>query len=144
MIRSLALSALYRTGLLGCWHRWRNRSALTVLSLHRVLPESDPRWAGSDPLYTVSTRFFEQLLTWITRHYSVVSLQDVEAASAGAKLPPCPLLITFDDGWADNHDHALPVLRQFGLPAALFCGNRAVVPQLRCLRTLPASLPFEP
>lgn len=127
MIRSLALSALYRTGLLGSWHRWRNRRALTVLSLHRVLSDTDPRWVGADPLYTVSTRFFEQLLAFVARHYSVVSLHDVVAASAGtARLPPCPLLITFDDGWADNHEHALPLLRRFGLPAVLFCAADAI------------------
>jgi len=127
MIRRLALSVLYKSGLLGAWHRRRNRRALTVLSLHRVLPESDPRWAGADPLYTVSSRFFEQLLEWIVRHYSVVSLADVEAASAGtAQLPSCPLLITFDDGWADNYAHALPLLQRFGLPAVLFCAADAI------------------
>lgn len=127
MIRRFALRLLYRSGLLGAWHRRRNRMALTVLSLHRVLPESDPRWAGADPLYTVSTRFFEQLLEWIKRHYSVVSLKDVEAASAGTgQLPSRPLLITFDDGWADNHAHALPLLQRFGLPAAIFCAADAI------------------
>lgn len=127
MIRNLLLQVLYRSGLLGRWHRWRNRNALTVLSLHRVLPETDPRWPGSDPLYTVSSRFFEQLLGWAMRHYSVVSLEDIEAARAGTRpLRPCPLLITFDDGWADNHQHALPLLQRFGLPAVIFCAADAI------------------
>jgi len=127
MIRRLALKVAYHSGFLGAWHRRRNGRALTVLSLHRVLPESDPRWAGADPLYTVSSRFFEQLLGWIVRHYSVVSLDDVLAASEGTlRLPPCPLLITFDDGWADNYAHALPLLRKFALPAVLFCAADAI------------------
>ncbi len=115
------------TGALHAYHRLRNRNALTVISLHRVLPEDDPRWPGADPLYTVSARFFDQLLSWLPRHYSVVSLHQIEAARAGGEpLPARPLLITFDDGWADNAQHALPLLLKHALPAVLFCAGDAI------------------
>ena len=125
--RRLLARTLAAAGVLGKWHGWRNRHALTVLSLHRVLPESDPRWPGADPLYTVSTRFFEQLLQWLPKHYAVVSLEQLLAArDRAAPLPACPLLITFDDGWADTSQFALPLLRKYRLPAVLFCAGEAI------------------
>ncbi|MGX2998084.1 polysaccharide deacetylase family protein [Streptomyces sp. JNUCC 64] len=38
----------------------------------------------------------------------------------GAPLPARPVLITFDDGYAGVHRHALPVLARHGFPATLF------------------------
>lgn len=43
-IKDAVRIALYRSGVLGAWHRRRNRHALTVLMFHRALP------AGSDAL----------------------------------------------------------------------------------------------
>lgn len=120
-MKRFILRLAYATGLFGLYHRYRNRNALTVISLHRVLATSDPRWQTCDLLYTISDRLFEHCLEFLSRHYSVVSLADVErAVSGGESLPHCPLLITFDDGWADNHEYALPALRSRALPAALF------------------------
>ncbi|MGY2002559.1 polysaccharide deacetylase family protein [Blastococcus sp. SYSU DS1024] len=38
----------------------------------------------------------------------------------GAPLPDRPVVLTFDDGSATHHSVALPVLREFGYPAAFF------------------------
>lgn len=35
-------------------------------------------------------------------------------------LPPRPIVITFDDGYADFHAEALPILDQYGFPATVF------------------------
>ena len=112
---------LYRSGILTLYHRIRNRRTLTVIMFHRVLDPSDPRWNTCDPDYTMSARLFRQCLMFFVRHYRIVSLGDVLVARESAKpLPPRALLITFDDGWQDNFEYALPILRQMGLPAALF------------------------
>jgi peptidoglycan/xylan/chitin deacetylase (PgdA/CDA1 family) len=127
MIKRFLLRLLFATGLLGLYHRLRNRNALTVIALHRVLAEDDPRWRSCDPLYTVSVRFFEQCMGFLKAHYSIVSLDDVmRARRTGERLPPRPCLVTFDDGWADNHRYALPILRQLGIPAALFVAADAI------------------
>lgn len=127
MAKTLLQRLLFATGLLGLYHRARNRDALTVISLHRVLAEDDPRWLTCDPLYTVSDRLFEQCVRFFQAHYSIVSLEQLERArEGGERLPPRPLLITFDDGWADNHRYALPILRKLGVPAALFVAADAV------------------
>ncbi len=121
MLKRLFVLVLYATGLLTLYHRARNRDALTVISLHRVLAESDPRWRTCDSLYTLSDRLFEQCVRFFQAHYSLVSLDDLLAAHRGEqRLPQRPLLITFDDGWADNHRYALPILQKLNVPAALF------------------------
>lgn len=121
MALDLLKRAIYRSGLLGLYHRLRNRRALTVIMFHRVLTEQDPRWASCDPDYTLEAGLLERCLAFFRRHYNVVSCDDVLAARRdGAPLPDRALLITFDDGWADNHAHALPRLRAAGMPAVLF------------------------
>jgi peptidoglycan/xylan/chitin deacetylase (PgdA/CDA1 family) len=127
MLSDVLKRLLYRTGALGLYHRLRNRHALTVIMFHRVLDPADPRWASADPDYTLDAGLFADCLAFFRRHYSVVGIDQVLAAQRdGTALPARPLLITFDDGWADNHDHALPRLRAAGLPALLFTVADAV------------------
>jgi peptidoglycan/xylan/chitin deacetylase (PgdA/CDA1 family) len=44
----------------------------------------------------------------------------LDASSRGGELPFCPVVITFDDGYADNAVNALPVLQRYGFPATVF------------------------
>ncbi len=113
--------ALYRSGALHAYHRRRNRDWLTVVMFHRVLAPSDPRWLTADPEYSLRDDLFAECLGFFRRHYHVVGLGDVMAARRGERpLPPCPLLITFDDGWSDTEEFALPHLLRAGMPALLF------------------------
>jgi len=121
LIADLIKRALYASGALGLLHRIRNRDALTVAMYHRVIAPSDPRWETCDPDYTMSDELFAKTLRFFKRHYRIVSLEDVAAARRGERaLPPCALLVTFDDGWSDNADYALPVLEREGVPAVIF------------------------
>ena len=127
MLKDLAKKLLYASGLLGLYHRLRNADKLTVVMFHRILNPDDPRWRTCDPDYTLATRWFAQTLAFFRKHYNVVSEAEVLASRRhGTALPPRPLLITFDDGWADNADYALPELKKAGLPALLFVVSDAV------------------
>lgn len=118
---------MYACGALGAWHRVRNADSLTVVMFHRTLREDDPRSASCDPDYTLGAGLFADSLRFFKRHYHVVSLADVRAAHRGERpLPPRAMLLTFDDGWLDNVDHALPALRAEGLPAVMFVAANAV------------------
>jgi peptidoglycan/xylan/chitin deacetylase (PgdA/CDA1 family) len=124
VLRDLAKTALYRTGPLTTYHRLRNRRALTVIMFHRVLGRGDRRWAYCDPEYTIADDLFARCLEFFAAHYHIVSLDDVLAP--GIHLPDHPLLITFDDGWADHEQVALPILAERGLPAVVFVAADAV------------------
>lgn len=128
-LRSLA----YRSGLLGLLHRWRNRQALTVLMFHRVLPDGDARLVLAERDFTLSLSGFRRVLDFVARHYQVVGLEDVRRWSAGqGDLPPCPVLLTFDDGWRDTLVHAAPELQRRRWSAVLFVASE--VPDLQSPR----------
>lgn len=120
-MKALAKRVLFAAGAAGLLHRRRNRGVLTTVMFHRVLPAGDPRGAGANPVYTVTPEELDACLGLFRRLHAVIGLAELEAAVArGRDLPARPLLITFDDGWADNVEHALPVLRAHGTPAVVF------------------------
>jgi peptidoglycan/xylan/chitin deacetylase (PgdA/CDA1 family) len=126
-MKDLSKKLLYASGLLGLYHRLRNAGSLTVVMFHRTLSPEDPRWRTCDPDYTLSTAYLSQSLAFFKRHYNVVSLQQVlDARRTAATLPARALLITFDDGWSDNADYALPELQRAGLPGLMFVVADAV------------------
>jgi peptidoglycan/xylan/chitin deacetylase (PgdA/CDA1 family) len=64
---------------------------------------------------------FVKVLEYLSRHFSVVSLDTFLANTARDAHPSKPLcLITFDDGWRDTYTTAYPWLRKFALPATVF------------------------
>ncbi len=127
MLKDLTRRFLYASGALPLYHRMRNADSLTVVMFHRTLAPDDPRWATCDPEYTLPRDVFARSLDFFKRHYNVVSATQVlEARAGGARLPRRALLLTFDDGWADNVDHALPELQRAGLPGLMFVVADAV------------------
>lgn len=126
-IKDTVRTVLYRSGVLGVWHRHRNKNALTVLMFHRVLPAGSHALAQSEREFAFSVEGFRRTLDFVARHYKVVSLAQVKAAIDGqGELPACPLLITFDDGWHDTVEFAMPELKRRGLPALLFLATEVM------------------
>ena len=96
--------------------------------LHRVISPTDPDFSQADPVYTLSLPVFEQLLDFLLTHYRIVSVADVIAAADGLKpLPDHSLLITFDDGWADNLRYAAPALHIRKMPAIIFAVGETIL-----------------
>ncbi|HEX6136690.1 MAG TPA: polysaccharide deacetylase family protein [Casimicrobiaceae bacterium] len=91
------------------------RGKLTTLIFHRVRPEPDALFPNE-----VDAAAFHERLRWIREWFNVLPLEDAVAALARGSLPERALAITFDDGYADNYDAALPILREHGLPATFF------------------------
>ncbi len=90
-------------------------SRLSVLIFHRVLAEPDPWLQGE-----MDAQRFDRLLSLIASAFKVLSLGDAVALQDAGQLPARALTITFDDGYADNAQVALPLLRRHGLPATFF------------------------
>ena len=127
LIHQWVTPACQRSGLLNLARRALHRRSLTVVMFHRVLPLGSRACQHSEREYVVGTEEFDRCLAFFGRHYSVVTLDQVEAAAAGGRpLPPHPLLITFDDGWHDNVEHAEPILRRHGMKATMFVNTDAV------------------
>jgi len=119
---------MYSSGAIGLFHKIKNRKNLTVVMFHRVLSISDPRWQGCDLEWSIPDAIFEQCIIFFKKFYNIISLEVLLSSynKKGAVLPLCPLLITFDDGWADNEEYAFPILQKHKVPATIFLASRAI------------------
>lgn len=120
-LRGVLRSSLYHLGVIGVVHRIRNRDTLTVLMFHRVLPKDSDSYQKSEREFTFTVDGFARCLDFIQRHYCPISLKQLkDGISGGRTLPPCAVLITFDDGWRDTLIYALPELQSRNIPAVSF------------------------
>ena len=91
------------------------RARLSVLIFHRVLPAADPLFPEE-----MDAPRFDTLCGWLRTWFNVLPLDEAVTRLTDGSLPARSLAITFDDGYRDNHDVALPILRQHGLTATFF------------------------
>ena len=101
--------------------RWRGPGSLVVLMYHRVLPPDSPARRTEQPGMYVSPQTFDLHLRELKRRFELVHLEEwLQRAQQGASLPRLACAITFDDGWRDNYEFALPALEKYGVPATIF------------------------
>lgn len=101
--------------------RWRKPGSLVVLMYHRVLPQDSPARRTEQPGMYVSPETLDLHLRELKRYFELVHLDEwLRRAKGGSSLPRLACAITFDDGWRDNYDFALPVLAKHGAPATIF------------------------
>jgi peptidoglycan/xylan/chitin deacetylase (PgdA/CDA1 family) len=91
------------------------RAKLSILIFHRVLAEPDPLFPGEATIDS-----FDAQLTWLKSVFNVLPLSEAVTRLKAGTLPARATAITFDDGYADNFTHALPVLQKHGLTATFF------------------------
>jgi peptidoglycan/xylan/chitin deacetylase (PgdA/CDA1 family) len=89
-----------------------------ILTYHHVAPA--PAGARLPALWVAPGPFAAQLRALRSAGYRAVTLGRVwDAWHRGAPLPPRPVVLTFDDGYADQVAAALPVLRGLRWPGVL-------------------------
>jgi peptidoglycan/xylan/chitin deacetylase (PgdA/CDA1 family) len=88
---------------------------LSILIYHRVLAEPDPILAD-----TPDARLFETQVTALRRCFRLFPLGEALRQLDAGTLPPAAAAITFDDGYADNAEVALPLLQKHGISATFF------------------------
>jgi peptidoglycan/xylan/chitin deacetylase (PgdA/CDA1 family) len=78
--------------------------------------------------HVLPRRRFARQMAWLrSRGYPVIRMSDFVADRTAGRLPPArSVIITFDDGYRDNCDLALPVLARNGFPAMIFLVTGAV------------------
>jgi peptidoglycan/xylan/chitin deacetylase (PgdA/CDA1 family) len=106
-------------GVTSLLERLARRPCLLGLNYHRV---GDPDANGYDPaLMEATPEEFDQQVAFLKKRFHLVELAEAQELAAKPGLLRHPhVLITFDDGYRDNHDVALPILRAHGARAAFF------------------------
>jgi peptidoglycan/xylan/chitin deacetylase (PgdA/CDA1 family) len=95
---------------------------MTILCYHTV----DAAW--QDPVAVTPDQFASHC-RWLSRHRRVAGLPDAVAHLRNGRLPRNVVALTFDDGFAAVHEHAVPVLKRYGLTATVFLVAGTLLPQ---------------
>ncbi|MFP3939154.1 MAG: polysaccharide deacetylase family protein [Thermoanaerobaculia bacterium] len=101
------------------------RRAPLVVCYHRVVEDLRAH-PLSAPAMMVSARTLLEQLDWLGRRFRLVPLEEAVREAGGDGDGGAPrggrpaAAVTFDDGYADVYEVALPLLRRKGVPAAVF------------------------
>jgi peptidoglycan/xylan/chitin deacetylase (PgdA/CDA1 family) len=109
-IKSLLGQSIFNSGL----DALLLHNAAVVVAFHRIDDTEDP-----DGL-TLGPDMFERYCRFFRRHFRVTSLGELVDRLEQGRTVSRHLVLTFDDGYLDNYEHAAPVLERLGLPATFF------------------------
>jgi peptidoglycan/xylan/chitin deacetylase (PgdA/CDA1 family) len=118
--RDRLVNGFDRLGLLWALKTFARRPGLLVLAYHRIgEPAGQP---FDDELISASAQGFREQLLYLRSRFDVIGLDELIArlGSAGPPFRRPTAMITFDDGYRDNYEVALPILRDVRLPAVFF------------------------
>lgn len=93
---------------------------LYILMYHSFAPDG----TACNDWTTTASRFREDL-RWIVDHgYSFVTPSQL---ASDEPLPEKAVMLTFDDGYADNYEIAFPILKEFNAPAVIALITKRIV-----------------
>jgi len=88
---------------------------------HRI-DKADPTLPAITRSLTVDPRTFKLQMLWLARHgrHTITQRRLFDALMHGTPLPGHPVMITFDDGYADVYEKAMPTLYRLGMHATAY------------------------
>jgi peptidoglycan/xylan/chitin deacetylase (PgdA/CDA1 family) len=119
-VKSTLAAIAYGTGLLQVLSARRLAGRAAVLMYHRVLPREQLAESFSAHSISVTPETFRRQMRLLRRLASPLSVAELQAALESGKFPRRACVVTFDDGWFDNLEHALPILAEYRIPAVIF------------------------
>ncbi len=96
----------------------QTRNRLDIFCFHRVLPLNEYNSLSNDEkAFSVTTDYFYSFLEFASKKYKFCSLDDGLLLQNDSS--PC-CHITFDDGYKDNLEYALPILKKYSAHATIY------------------------
>jgi len=123
--RELALHAYYY-GTYPLRTRYRDRlesggqAPLCVLFYHRVADTHPNGWS-------ISNGEFESQMRWLKQNVDLVSLAEIQSRMRSGRNDRVAVAVTFDDGYAENCQRAIPFLLAHEIPMTYFVALDFVV-----------------
>jgi peptidoglycan/xylan/chitin deacetylase (PgdA/CDA1 family) len=95
------------------------QTAVPILMYHSIADPPGEKYQT----WSVRPERFDRQMAWLRAHdFSPMTVTGLVATlrDPSARLPEKPVLVTFDDGFADFHSAALPILVAHNIPATLY------------------------
>ena len=100
--------------------RVRQNPCFQILTYHRVNDDNDWVFTG------MPSRVFRAQMEYLRENWNVLSLSDAVRHLKHQDLPERGIVVTFDDGYADNYTNAFPILCEMEISATFFLVTQAV------------------
>lgn len=113
LIKNLFLGALELLGINALFRR-ANRGRIKTLMYHSISPDGSKLFPNAN----FATDFSRQL-AHLQRHYSVIGVGQ-DGSWRGYDPNRVNVLLTFDDGFRDNYEIAVPLLKKYRFPGCFF------------------------
>jgi peptidoglycan/xylan/chitin deacetylase (PgdA/CDA1 family) len=111
--------------------QWR-RNRVLMLCYHGISLADEHEWDPS--LFITKSLLRERLQLLRDEHYSVLSLDEAVRRLQSNELPARSVVLTFDDGFYNFHSAAMPILREFNVPATVYVSTYHCLNQRPILR----------
>lgn len=103
------------------------RDLVVIFGYHRIIPERGYGSPFADDVFGQTVKELEDSIVWLKEHTAILSEPELIARMERGTSPgKLSVLITFDDGYADNYSLALPVLKKHAVPAVFFVPSKMI------------------
>jgi glycosyltransferase involved in cell wall biosynthesis/peptidoglycan/xylan/chitin deacetylase (PgdA/CDA1 family) len=106
--REIISAGIHKLGITKILHKKIDRSRVRVLCFHNISLDSIPAYPSLSPEH------FRKLMSYFSKEFDIIPLFQVTDIPISVKKP---MVLTFDDGYCSFYNNALPVLKEFNLPA---------------------------
>lgn len=107
-----------------CWQAEararRGAAPIMVLYYHRVAEDRANSW-------TMKPEMFARQMRWLKQHFDMISLEEAQQRIRSGENHRAAVSITFDDGYADNCNEAIPLLIRERIPCTYFVSTHYVM-----------------
>ncbi|MBC7396951.1 MAG: polysaccharide deacetylase family protein, partial [Bdellovibrionales bacterium] len=101
--------------------------SLVIFNYHRIRSGSIEGHPFDEGVFGPTQETLWEHMNWLKRNTNLISEQDlIDHVRNQRKLPKASVMVTFDDGYSDNAELALPVLKEHKIPAIFFISTHSI------------------
>jgi peptidoglycan/xylan/chitin deacetylase (PgdA/CDA1 family) len=105
-------------------YRFRKTSVLLILNYHNFSKYNNYKIKRGNILETGYAKNFENQIRFLKKHFNFCYPEEFFGGKCKKGIN---LLITFDDGYKDNYDIAVPILRKYNIPTIFFLATKYII-----------------
>ncbi len=113
------------------------KAPISVLFYHRVADSAPNPW-------TCTNAQFARQMLWLKKHFDMITIGEAQQRMRSGLSNRPAVCVTFDDGYAENCDQAIPLLVREAIPCTYFVATRYVFDQLPFPHDLARSQRLQP